>query len=84
MKKIITAILLLGLVMSCGPTKKELSQPQQPRDSVLIITNKYQNFNKNVTEYWLEGCQYIRVDYGNTCWGSHKGNCKNPIHIYNK
>ena len=30
------------------------------------------------------GCEYIRVGYGKTTWGSHKGNCENPIHFENK
>ena len=30
--------------------------------------------------YTLEECEYIVSGYGNTRWGSHKGNCKNPIH----
>ena len=28
--------------------------------------------------YTLEGCEYIVVGNGNL--GTHKGNCKNPIH----
>ena len=32
--------------------------------------------------YTLEGCEYIVVSPGNShfTWGTHKGNCKNPIH----
>ena len=33
--------------------------------------------------YWvekIEGCEYIHRGQ----WFAHKGNCSNPIHIYNK
>ena len=36
--------------------------------------------------YTLEGCEYIVVSPGNShfTWGTHKGNCKNPIHYKEK
>lgn len=37
--------------------------------------------NMNYRIYELEGCEYIVMGYGDQKWGSHKGNCKNPIHI---
>jgi hypothetical protein len=30
--------------------------------------------------YTLDGCEYVRFGRGNYSWGSHKGNCSNPIH----
>jgi cbb3-type cytochrome oxidase cytochrome c subunit len=30
--------------------------------------------------YTLNGCEYITVGFGQYRWGSHKGDCKNPIH----
>jgi hypothetical protein len=33
-----------------------------------------------VREFTYDGCEYIQVGYSNGAWGSHKGNCKNPIH----
>ena len=32
----------------------------------------------------LDGCEYIIVGDGSGKWGSHKGNCKNQIHAWNK
>ena len=29
------------------------------------------------------GCEYIQLGTGNSMSIAHKGNCKNPIHIYN-
>lgn len=34
----------------------------------------------NVTEYTYQKCEYIKVGIGTRAWGTHKGNCKNPIH----
>ena len=34
----------------------------------------------NVTEITYQGCEYIKVGLGTRAWGTHKGNCKNPIH----
>jgi hypothetical protein len=35
--------------------------------------------------YLLDGCEYIEVNGGtSSAWGTHKGNCKNPIHKTDK
>ena len=44
------------------------------------LDNKSQYYDQNYRVYTLEGCEYIVVGNGNGRWGSHKGNCKNPIH----
>ena len=31
----------------------------------------------------IDGCEYIQIGAGNTMSIAHRGNCKNPIHIYN-
>lgn len=43
--------------------------------------SEYELDNKTKVEtHSYQGCEYIVVGYGNTQWGSHKGNCNNPIH----
>ena len=44
----------------------------------LDSTSRYSDQNYKV--YTLEGCEYVVVGYSKDRWGSHKGNCKNPIH----
>ena len=51
--------------------------PQSKRME-LDSTSRYSDQNYKV--YTLEGCDYVVVGYGKDRWGSHKGNCKNPIH----
>lgn len=35
---------------------------------------------EHYTIYTLDGCEYVRFDFGQTSWGGHKGDCSNPIH----
>lgn len=44
----------------------------------LDSTSEYEYTRYHI--YTLEGCEYIMVNAGSATWGSHKGNCKNPIH----
>ena len=70
------SIALLGLY-SCVDGPKG---PKAPESKILKLdsTSRYQDQNYKV--YTLEGCEYIKVGFGRDAWGSHKGNCKNPIH----
>jgi len=34
----------------------------------------------NYSIYIIDSCEYIIFYGGSSTWGSHKGNCKNPIH----
>lgn len=41
----------------------------------------YGLYETNIEQITFEGCQYIGKFGGyNTDWGTHKGNCNNPIH----
>ena len=43
-----------------------------PKEKVIEVTN--------YDIYTLDECEYVRFGHGNFSWGSHKGNCSNPIH----
>jgi len=62
----LTGLLIVGLVASCAD--------QKPQEEVVVEEIS------NITEYTYQGCEYIKVGVGTRAWGSHKGNCKNPIH----
>jgi hypothetical protein len=68
---------LLGMVLmtlvSCEEQKPQIEEP-------IRLRQKSDDLHKNVTEFTYGGCEYIRVGYGQSTWGSHKGNCINPIH----
>ena len=68
---------LLGMILitlvSCEEQKSQIEEP-------IGLRQKSDEHYKNVTEFTYGGCEYIRVGYGQNAWGSHKGNCTNPIH----
>ena len=50
---------------------------------VKYLDKSSHNNDKQYEIYILDGCEYILVGGGNGRWGSHKGDCKNPIHLCN-
>ena len=67
MKKLLILALVLSSCIDSG------NRPTEPEK---IIIN-----DVNYKVYEIEGCEYIVMGYGDSKWGSHKGNCKNPLHI---
>jgi hypothetical protein len=76
MKTIILIIITLFL-FSC---EGNIQVSTQPKEEPIGLRQKSDVRYKNVTEFTYGGCEYIKVGYGDCAWGSHKGNCKNPIH----
>jgi hypothetical protein len=75
---IILSVVLLGL-HSCAFEDKNTKR----HSPVKYLDKSSPNYDKQYEIYILDGCEYIVVGVGNTNWGSHKGDCKNPIHIHN-
>ena len=75
---IILISVLLSLAVSCKDEEQKRieSLPQGPK----ILEKNSEYFDQNYRVYELNQCEYIVVNYGNQQWGSHKGDCKNPIH----
>ena len=72
--------LLLTLVI--GLTIGSCETPNVDRKNTGII---YTDAGAEVEEVVIDGCQYIgQFDGYYTDWGTHKGNCNNPIHKQNK
>jgi hypothetical protein len=74
MKKLLIASLIL---VSCEGNV-HVSTKSNPHKMELDNASRY--WDQNYRVYTLEGCEYIVGGIGKTQWGSHKGNCKNPIH----
>jgi hypothetical protein len=55
--------------------EKQVADPHK-----LELDNDSRYYDQNYKVYTLEGCEYVVVGHGKMQWGSHKGNCKNPIH----
>lgn len=74
---LIFATLVAFVVTSCEGNVQVSTQSNSDR---MELDNTSEYYNQQYRVFTLEGCEYIKVDVGNTTWGSHKGNCKNPIH----
>lgn len=74
MKNLILFVLMSFFIFGCtkGTTRGDTTLPSKN------INEKYQNFD--IIEYTYDGCQYVKFPSYNATWGSHKGNCNNPIH----
>ena len=73
--KIITTSLILLLLNACQSRQQSIKDSQSRElDSTSIYSNR------NFTIYTLDSCQYIVVGNASHQWGSHKGDCTNPIH----
>lgn len=71
--------ILVGLLVVIGCKKADYKEPQENLNRYeLDSTSQY--YDRQYRVYTLEGCEYILVGQGNFQWGSHKGNCTNPIH----
>jgi hypothetical protein len=75
MKNILSILVGLLVVLGCTDTGKKQKNPRR-----IELSTEAKNYDQNYEVYTLEGCEYILVGAGNNRWGSHKGNCKNPIH----
>jgi hypothetical protein len=73
----VTIVILALIISSCNQMNANMKKPKEPPVGELT---KGPNFYNSYREYSLEGCQYIVVGFGNQRWGTHKGNCSNPIH----
>lgn len=67
---------MMIVAASCEEQQEIKQGPQEP----IELSKDNENYYNRVVEYTYEGCDYIKVGYGKSIWGSHKGNCKNPIH----
>lgn len=76
MKKLLFLI-VLSLLISC---EGNVQVSTQSKEEPIGLRQHADDYAKNVTEFTYGGCQYIKVGVGDCAWGSHKGNCTNPIH----
>ena len=72
---ILLIVIMIFMLFSCSNTSNN-QQIEKP----IGLRQKSDEEYTNVTEYTYGGCEYIKVGYLQNAWGSHKGNCSNPIH----
>jgi len=76
--KYILLILTSILLFACQSEeeRQERIKDNQSTELDSTSTNEFKQFKI----YTLDNCQYIVVGIGTGRWGSHKGDCTNPIH----
>jgi hypothetical protein len=77
---ILIVISSVGIFASCSERRGH----KAPESKRLELDSTSRYYDQQYSVYTLEGCEYIVVGYSQLRWGSHKGNCKNPIHNGNK
>jgi len=81
MKKLIALSIFAVALASCE--KQEIHTPDDGHDheaEVRSLSTQATSYYSHVEESTYEGCEYIAVGPVAHRWGSHKGNCKNPMH----
>ena len=76
--KYILLILTSILLLSCQ-SEEERQERIKANQSKMLDSTSTDNY-KQFKIYTLDSCQYVVVGYGDYRWGSHKGDCTNPIH----
>jgi hypothetical protein len=78
MIKAIATSLIIMVLCSCQTEQERQNSILDHRKRELDSTST--DCYKQFKIYTLDSCQYIVVANGPTRWGSHKGDCTNPIH----
>lgn len=79
--KFSTAVLITwGTIMVSCVSQNPNNTTTQQTSNRLVLDSTSRFCDQNYRIYTLDSCEYIVVGFGNTRWGSHKGDCKNPKH----
>lgn len=70
---------ILFLISASIVTMMVGCSPENEKKEVKVFDESQLN-HLSYSIYVIDNCEYIIVHNGNATWGSHKGNCKNPIH----
>ena len=68
---VIISLCIMTLMVSCSSREKQKEVRTYNVDSLP---------HTDYSIYVIDSCEYIVFYGGSSTWGSHKGNCSNPIH----
>lgn len=71
---VIISLCIMTLMVGCTSREKHKEVSVYNVDSLS---------NTDYSIYIIDSCEYIIFYGGSSTWGSHKGNCSNPIHANN-
>ena len=66
----IISLCIMTLMVGCSERQKQKE----------VGVYNVDTLNSNYSIYIIDSCEYIIFYGGSSTWGSHKGNCNNPIH----
>ena len=70
----IISLCIMTLMVGCSSREKQKEVHIYNVDSLP---------NTDYSIYIIDSCEYIVFYGGSSTWGTHKGNCSNPIHANN-
>lgn len=83
MNKVLIYIFTALFVVSCDDTDKcsgRIKEHSVSENIEELDSSSCAAWPTHYRTYSLDGCEYIVVGSGQNRWGTHKGNCSNPIH----
>ncbi len=67
---VIISLCIMTLMVGCSEREKQKE----------ISVYDVDTLDTEYSVYIIDSCEYIIFYGGSSTWGSHKGNCSNPIH----
>jgi len=81
---LIVWLILCVIIISCGTDIDNYKRPKTTvSGSKAELDTLSPIYDTKLQIYSFQGCEYLVEGEGHYRWGSHKGNCKNPIHSKN-
>jgi uncharacterized membrane protein len=68
---VIFSLCIMTLMLGCSGRQKQKEVGVYNVDTLS---------HSNYSIYIIDSCEYVIFYGGSSTWGSHKGNCSNPIH----
>ena len=78
-KKILRLFWAIIVIISLAIMTMMVGCASRTKDKEVKVYN-VDTLNTDYVIYVIDSCEYIVFYSGNSTWGSHKGNCSNPIH----
>jgi len=79
-KKILRLFWAIIVIISLAIMTMMLESCSEPKKQKEVKVYNIDTLNTDYVIYVIDSCEYVVFYSGNSTWGSHKGNCSNPIH----
>ncbi len=69
------------VIMSLSIMTLMLESCSEPKKQREVKVYNIDTLNTDYVIYVVDSCEYIVFYSGSSTWGTHKGDCNNPIHL---